>query len=196
MTRLTGSLGPFRAVLAGILALALGACSTPAPAPETIAPPAPIGDFKLGYAIVVAKDAQKGPLSRTATADELVAAMKSELERVFRPIEGNRFYHIAVTIDAYVLARPGIPIVASPKSALIFTVRIWDDARQKQLFEKPKQFTVIERFRARSIFGSGLTMTKEQQLAELVQTGVKQIESWMRKNEALFRDPGKDATDS
>ncbi len=196
MTRLTRSRRPLRAALAGILVLGLAACSAPAPAPESIAPPAPIGDFKLGYAIVVAKDAQKGPLSRTATPDELAAAMKSELERVFRPIEGSRFYHIAVTIDAYVLALPGIPIVASPKSALIFTVRIWDDARQKQLFEEPKQFTVIEKFTPRSIFGSGLTLTRQQQLAELARSGVKQIESWMRKNESLFRDPDKDATDS
>jgi len=184
----------FRMALAGALVLVLAACVKPEP--QVDRKPDPIGDFKLGYAIVVAKDAQRGPLSRKASEQELVNAIQTELKRVFGRYEGKRYYHISVTVDAYVLAMPGIPIVASPKSALIFTVRIWDDAKQKQLFDKPKQFTIIEKISGKSLFGSGLTQTKEEQLAGLTRSAVKQIEKWMRENESLFQDPDKTASDT
>jgi len=175
-----------RAALFAIVALALGACAAPT-TKEALAKPDPLGDFKLGYAIVVSKNAKKGPFSREMPKAEVGAALKSELEKVFGAYEGKSFYHIGVSVDAYILAMPGIPLVASPKSALIVTVNVWDDAKQAKILEENKQFTILEPLSSRSIFGSGYTQTKEEQLAGLTKATVKQIQRWMRENEAAFK---------
>ncbi len=190
---MTAPLHSRRGLLLLFVALTLAACA-PKPAPVSPAPivkPKPLGDFKLGFAVAVADKVKKGPLSRNATQDELVTAMKTELDRVFGAYEGSKFYNLGVSIDAYVLARPGIPIVASPSSALIVTLNVWDDAKAKMILDKPKQFTVLEKLSGKTLFGSGLTKTREQQLAELTQAAVKQMEDWLHANESLFQH-GKD----
>lgn len=158
--------------------------------------PDPIGDFQLGYAIVVAQNATKGPLSREIEPEAIKTALTSELERVFRPYDGDRLYHVAIGVDAYVLALPGVPLVASPKSALILTVNIWDDAQQAKIIEENKQFTILESFSGKSIIGSGLTQTKEEQLANLARSAAVQIERWMRLNKEAFNPPEDASGDS
>jgi len=184
-----------RFFLFGVLALSLAACAA-APKPEVVVAPAPMGDFKLGFAVAVADKVQKGPLSREVTQNVLVNAMKSELDRVFSPFEGSKFYNLGVSVDAYVLAVPGLPIVASPSSALVVTLSVWDDAKQKMILAEPKQFTVLEKLSGKSIFGSGLTQTKEQQLASLIHSAVKQIEAYLRENESLFQNATPPVTKS
>jgi len=177
--------------------LALSACA-PKPAaplaPPPVVKPAPLGDFKLGFAVAVADKVKKGPLSREASQDELVNAMKTELNRVFTAYEGSKFYNLGVSIDAYILAVPGIPIVASPSSALVVTLSVWDDAKAKMILDEPKQFTVLEKFSGKTLFGSGLTKSREQQLAELTNAAVKQMQDWLYKNESLFQSDAKAAT--
>lgn len=88
----------------------------------------PLGDFKLGHAVVLAPNIVKGPLSRNATEEEWIAALDKEVEARFRRYQGDKFYHLGISIEAYVLAAPGIPLVLSPKSALIVRVLVRDDA--------------------------------------------------------------------
>ncbi len=182
----------FTRFLFGVAALALVACA------ETDAngkPPDPLGDFSLGFAVVVAKHAEKGPFSRDATPEELEAAVKSEIQRVFGPYDGDRLYHVAIAVNAYALAVPGIPLVASPKSALVITLNIWDDANQVKVGEEHKQFTILERISGKTLLGSGITQTKEEQLAGLARSAVRQVEKYMRENEALFVDPNAAETE-
>jgi len=171
-------------VLLAVSLLLLGCAK---PEPEVFAPP-PLGDFKLGFAVVVAQNAQKGPLSRSATKEELEAALKKEVTKVFGVFHGPRFYNIALAVNAYVLAVPGIPIVASPKSALVVSLNVWDDAKQTKVMKEFKRFTVLEKISTKSLFGSGLTQTKEQQLEGLSRSAVKQVYDWMRENEQLFQN--------
>ncbi len=174
-----------------LLALSLFLLGCAKPEPEVFAPE-PLGDFKLGFAVVVAKNAQKGPLSRDATTEELETALKSEVERVFGVFDGPRLYHISLSVNAYVLAVPGIPIIASPKSALVVTLNVWDDQKQAKVTEEFKRFTVLESFSAKSIFGSGLTQSKEQQLEGLSRAAVQQVYEWLRENEGLFQNTPED----
>lgn len=175
-----------RTLMIGSLALMLAACSGPTTEISTAAPE-PIGDFKLGIVTVFAKNVQKGPLSRTASIPELEAALKSEALRVFTPYTGTKFFNIAIAVDAYVLATPGIPLIASPKSGMVVSLNVWDNAKKTVVTEEHKQFTSLEKITGGSFFlGSGLTLSKEEQLAELAVSAIKQIEAYMRENQHLF----------
>jgi hypothetical protein len=145
-----------------------------------------LGDFRLSHNIVVASNAVQGPLSRRVEQAELEEAIRAEVARRFGRYEGNKLYHIAVSVDAYVLAVPGIPLVASPRSALIIGVHIWDDALGRPLNAERRQFTVLENLSGESLLGSGLTQSAEQQLAVLSRNAAIVIENWMATNPDWF----------
>lgn len=176
-----------RGLLAGGAA-SVAACAAPPSVEETTRNLAPLGNFKLGYVIVVADNAEIGPFSREATPDELEAALKPKLEALFSPYQGDHFYHIAVGVGAYALAQPGIPIIAAPKSALGVVANVWDDETQMKINEEPKEFLVLERLSGSSLLGSGLVMTKEEQLEALANQTVQQIYNWVVENAAWFED--------
>jgi hypothetical protein len=167
-----------------LLALAgLAACT--AADPDAQRPP--LGDFSLGYTIVVDKNAQLAPFSRKVEPGVWEASLKREIERRFSPYEGPRLYHLGINVDAYALAVPGVPLVVSPKSVLVISANVWDDARGIKLHEKPKQITVFEQLSGETLVGSGLTQTKEQQMANLTANAVRAIEAWLVENkEAWF----------
>lgn len=155
--------------------------------------PTYLGNFHLGHNVAVAPNLTKGPASRDASKEEWIAAMTGAIDERFARYEGDRLYHIGISIEGYVLAVPGVPIVASPKSALILRVTLWDDAAKKKLSEEPHQVTVIESFSADTVLGSGLTQSKEKQMENLTRNAAKLIENWMvRENSrnGWFEDDG------
>ena len=81
----------------------------------------------------------------------------------------------------YVLAKPGIPFFAGPKSILIFTVILVEDHMGKVLTEEPHQITVIERLTGGSILGLGFTRSRAQQMRDLSQQAARKTEDWLRK---------------
>ena len=145
---------------------------------------------------MVAKNAQKGPLSREATVEQLEAAIKPGLERELKPLTGNSFYHIGVGVDAYILAVPGVPLAFSPKSALVVTVNVWDDATGERLIEEDKRFTILERISGHSLLGSGLTQNAQEQLDSLADSAVRRIIEWLRENEAVFQSASVTTSES
>jgi GAF domain-containing protein len=146
----------------------------------------PIGEFRHGYNIVVAVDPQKGPFSREASNDEWVAVVKQAVGDRLGRYEGGAFYHTAVAVQGYVLAQPGIPLVASPKSVLIFNVTFYEDATQTKLNEEPIQLTVFEPASAATILGSGYTRSREEQMQGLADNAARAIERLMRENGDWF----------
>ncbi|PCH86056.1 MAG: hypothetical protein COB88_09025, partial [Flavobacteriales bacterium] len=72
--------------------------------------------------IIVADAAQAGPLSRKADPDDWEAALKTAIDARLGRYEGDKYFHIGTHVDAYVLAIPGVPLVATPKSVLIISV--------------------------------------------------------------------------
>jgi hypothetical protein len=174
----------FSRLLAILAVFALLGC---APADKDLAEPfEPLGAFKLGFTVVVADDAQKISPSRAASEEDLETALKTALDRRFSRFSGTQFYHIAVSVDGYALAIPGIPLLLSPKSILVLGVTVWDDAAGGKIDSKPKQFTVLERLSGETFVGSGLTQSKEQQLANLSNNAARLIEAWMRENPDWF----------
>lgn len=165
----------------------LGACASKDGTEE---PPIPMGNFLLGHNIIVADKATKGPLSRDASADLWEAALTTAMEARFDRYDGDKYYHIGTHVDAYVLAFPGIPLVASPKSVLIVTINVWDDATGEKLTVEPKQLTVLENSEKNTfILGSGLTNSKAAQMRNLSNNAARMIQRYLLQNPEWFGLP-------
>ncbi|MEO0357070.1 MAG: hypothetical protein AAF386_02020 [Pseudomonadota bacterium] len=167
-----------RLIAVGLMFLAIVACS---PVADLDQPAEPMGDFKLGFNVIqVVDDVTKGPVSKDVTEAEWEASLQDAFDRRFSRFDGDHFYHLGVTVLGYVVAQPGIPIVLSPKSILIFEVIVIDNATQAPLNQPGEQFTVIESFSGSNLFGSGITSSKEEQIADLAAQAAQTAETWLR----------------
>ena len=153
-------------------------------------PPVPLGDFALGLNIVVADNVQKVPISREASPEEWEEVMKEAVAARFGRYDGGRLYNIGISVDGYALAPPGIPVVAAPKSVLVITANIWDDATQTKLNPEGEQFTVFEGMSGDTVIGSGLTRTKRKQMEVLSYNAVKRVEQWLADHPEWFPTDG------
>ena len=178
--------GPRLVGLGLCLSLLLG-CATN----DLAEPPVPLGDFALGLNIVVTDKTEKVPISRNATGEEWEAAMKKAVDQRFGRYQGTKLYNIGISVDGYALAPPGIPVVAAPKSILVVTANIWDDAARKKLNDEGKQITVFESLSGDTVIGTGITRTKQQQMDALSYNAVKRVEEWLLENPEWFGLPPK-----
>ncbi|MEL7131955.1 MAG: hypothetical protein AAGK77_06045 [Pseudomonadota bacterium] len=165
-----------RWLLGLLMVVGLSACAANRDLDEA---PVPLGDFRLEHNIVIAENAQRGPLSRPATEEQLATAVKAAMAERFGRYNGPSRYHFGISVEGYVLAQPGIPLVLAPKSALILNVTVWDDAAGGKLNDEPEQITVLETFGTAPIIGTGYTMTAEEQLTELSQNAAKAVERYL-----------------
>ena len=188
-------LSPVRLVKSVMLVLGLGLLAG-CEGNDLKKPPVPLGDFVHGFSVVIADTAQVPGISRQVTADEWEAAMKTAMEDRFGRYEGNRIYNFGINIDGYVLAPPGVPVVASPRSALIITVHVFEDATQTQLNPGGKQLTMVEGVSPESFIGSGWTQTKDQQLARMAYRGALAVQNYLLENPEWFGLPPKEPANS
>lgn len=149
-------------------------------------PPPEFGDMALGYTIVVAKNAQRAGPSRSATPEEWQAAIEEAVDARMGRQLGDKIYHLGIGVDAYALAIPGIPVVLNPKSVLVVSVTLWDDAAQMKVNAEPEQLTVFEEMSPETMISSGLTQTREQQIANLSVSVAAAIERWLVRNAEWF----------
>lgn len=168
-----------------LAAVCLTACGTAERDLE--GPVVPLGAFKLGHAVVVADNVQKVQPSRDVSPDAWEEAISGALDRRFSRYTGDQFYHIAVSVDGYSVAVTGIPGVLAPKSVLVVSATIWDDAAGGKINEEPERFTIIEELTPENaLIGSGATKSSEQQVASLAAQVARNVEGWMRRNETWF----------
>ena len=180
-----------RYVLVLVAMLGLSACA--GGGADLAEAPVPLGDFNLTHNVVVAPNPQKGPLSRDASDEQLVEAVRGAMAERFDRYEGPRRYHFGISVEGYVLAQPGIPLVLSPKSALILNLTVWDDAAASKMNDEPQQITVLETFGTGTIVGSGYTLSAEEQLTQLSQNAAKAVERFLvrqMKEEGWFTEDG------
>lgn len=145
-------------------------------------PPVPLGNFELGLNIVVADNMKKVPISRPATVEEWEAALIKAVDNRFGRYEGQKLYNIGIAVDGFALAPPGIPVVAAPKSVLVITANIFDDAAGVKLNAEGAQFTIFESFSGETVIGSGLTRSRAKQMEILSYNAVKRVEQWILEN--------------
>lgn len=173
----------FRPVLMLLGAALLAGCAAK---DDLATPPEPLGDFRLGYNIVVTKNAKMIPPSRSATPEEWEAILKEEIEKRMGRYEGDKLYHLGINLDGYALAVPGVPVVLAPKSILVLSLNVWDDAAGAKINAEPEQVTVMEGLSGQTFVGSGLTRNKEEQMRTLARNAAVRIERWLRRNEEWF----------
>ncbi len=152
-------------------------------------PPEPMGRFLLGHNVaLVLDDAEVGIASRELDDEAWVSALRTAINDRFSRYDGDHYFHISVAVLGYVLAEPGIPVIAAPKSVLIADVRLFDDTQGgKPLTEEPERFTVFEEG-GEVIVGSGHTRSAEEQAASLSRNLAHRIHQWMLKHPEWFGD--------
>lgn len=134
-------------------------------------PTEPLGDFRIGHIGVVAPNLQKLLVSRDATQDEWIAAVTKALTERFSRFDGDKYYHLGISVEAYSLPPPIIP----GKSAVAMHVTLWDDAAQAKMNPEPKQIQVIK------VFESRISKNREEQLTGLAEEAARLIEVWLRE---------------
>ena len=130
----------------------------------------PFGDFRLGHIAVYGEEITKGPLSHEATDDEIKGAFYVALQQKLGQYTGNGEYHMVVIVDAYTLGQPGIPLVFSPQTALGFRLSVWDAQTMTRFDLIPEKLLFLENFNRKTVFGSGLRQTREEQIVSLTQS--------------------------
>lgn len=164
--------------------IGLGACAAPDPLNDELPN---MGNFQLGHNIVVADSMQQIPPSRDAIAEDWVAILSSEIDRRFGEYDGDRLYHIGIAIDGYALAPPGIPLVLNPRSILVLSVNVWDDAAGVKLHEEPEQIVVMEGASSETaVIGSGFARNSDEQMQVLARNAARRIQQWMLENPEWF----------
>lgn len=170
-------------ILRNVMAILLGASLLAACQNKDLAEPqVPLGNFKLGLNIIVADNMKKVPISRPATVEEWESALTKAVAARFESYDGTKFYNIGIAVDGFALAPPGIPVVAAPKSVLVITANLWDDASGVKLNPEGKQFTIFESFDGGSIIGSGLTRSRQTQIDDLSKNAAKRVQDWILEN--------------
>lgn len=155
-----------------------GACANP----NSGKPPDDLGEFHLGHNIVIASKMRQGPVSRDATVDEWVDVLQDAVERRFGGFDGDQLYHFGMSVEGYMLAPKGVPLLFNPRSMLIINLTVWDDAAGKKLNEKPKTFQVLESTTPETaIGGSGRHRTREEQMQGLAENAMDQIGKWLEQ---------------
>lgn len=179
-------------ILATLVVLA--AC-TPATPEE---PLEDLGAFKLGHNIVIADKARMVPGSRAVSKEEWVASLTREMDARFAQYRGDQLYHFGISVEGFFVAPPGVPVVFSPKSALVINVSVWDDAAGKKLNAEPEQFTIFETATTGSVLvGAGHVRTRDEQLRGLSRNAIGVIEDWLiaqRKEQGWFEPRAKPET--
>jgi len=166
------------------LVLILGACAATDPLDEELPD---MGDFRLAYNIVVADNMQQVPPSREASGEEWIEVLTAAIDRRFGAYEGDRLYHIAIHVDAYALAPPGIPVVLQPRSVLVISANVWDDELQAKLHDDPEQLTIFEGAAAETfLIGSGIARSRDEQMQVLAQNAARRVQLWMLTHPEWF----------
>lgn len=181
-------------LVAPLAVVLLAACAAGEDAAE--APMPDLGDFRLDHNIVVGKTARMVPPSRSATPEEWVAVLTDEIGQRMGRHQGSGRYHLGVSVDAYALAVPGVPVVVKPRSALAYSVTVWDDATGGKINTVAAQRIVFEDLGVSGdgVVGSGLTRTKEEQMRRLAHNAALSIEEFLVENRDWFsEDPAKRA---
>ena len=163
-------------ILTLITGLALmGACTQT----QVYEEPESLGEFKLRVNYAFADKAVQGPVSRDATPDEWTDAIQNAVDIRLGRYEGAQEYDIGISLEGYMLAPPGIPVIYNPKSTAIVLVNVYD-VNKKEFLAKGKQFQVLEDTTGGSALkGSGHERTKEEQMSGLALKVADRVEEWL-----------------
>ncbi|KIC21213.1 hypothetical protein [Leisingera sp. ANG-Vp] len=141
--------------------------------------PEDLGAFHARVTHVYTEKALQWPLSRDAEHSEWTAPIENALNARLRRYDGAQEYDVAVTLEGFMLAPPGVPVLFSPKSAVVVNVFVYDVAEERFLAKK-HQMEIFESTTGESaLLGSGHARTKEEQIQGLAINIADKVEEWM-----------------
>lgn len=181
-----GMMQPLRRLALLLAIVGLAGCAN---APDPLTQDLPdMGSFRLGHNIVVSENARIVPPSRTGAPEDWQRILQEEIDRRFGRYEGAKEFHIALNVDGYALAVPGIPLIISPKSILVVSANVWSEEERRKLHEDSEQLTVFEGG-GEAVLGSGLTKTAEEQMRNLARNMAWEVQKWMLTHPEWFDLP-------
>ena len=169
-----------------IAASALAGCSASDPLTQDLPP---MGRFRLVAPIVVTKGVKRVPPSRPATPEAWEAVVMEELARRFGAYDGGTDYYVALNVDGYALAPPGIPVVLTPKSLLVVTANLWTADPQEKVLG-PQQIVTFEGAET-LLLGSGYTKDADAQMRTLARNMAVKVQRWILESPEVVGLPGR-----
>ena len=138
-----------------------------------------LGEFSARVTYVHTDKARQWPTSRDAEGSEWNAPLQNALDTRMRRYEGRQQYDVAVTLEGFLLAPAGIPLILSPKSVAVVNVFVYDVERTEFL-AKEHQMEIFESTTGQSaLLGSGNARSKEEQIQGLALNIVDKLEEYM-----------------
>jgi hypothetical protein len=167
----------FRALAMIAVVFGLVACAEQTPLSNQI--PADLGEFKLNVNYAFAEKAGTVPPTRYATAQEWETAVQGAVAQRLGRYSGSQPYDIGVSVEGYLLAPKGVPVLYNPRSTLIVNVNVYDPVTKKWL-AKGHQIQSLENTESDTVFwGSGRTRSKQEQMNGLAYNMARQLEKWL-----------------
>ncbi|MEP2716738.1 hypothetical protein [Pseudophaeobacter sp.] len=155
-----------------------------------------LGDFNMRVSFVYTDKAKQWPLSRAAEPSEWNEPIERAVAARLGRYNGSGKYDVAITLEGFLLATGGIPVLVNPKSAAVVNVFVYD-VTTKTYLAREHQMEIFEDTTGESvIIGSGYSRTKEEQIDGLALKIVDGLEEYMAEQHAengWFS--GADATD-
>ncbi|WP_278924169.1 MULTISPECIES: hypothetical protein [Pseudophaeobacter] len=143
-----------------------------------------LGDFNMRVSFVYTDKALQWPLSRSAEPSEWNEPIERALEARLGRYDGAGKYDVAVTLEGYLLATGGIPVLVNPKSAAVVNVFVYD-VTTKSYLVREHQMQIFEDTTGESaIIGSGYSRTKAEQIDGLALKIVDGLEEYMAEQHA------------
>lgn len=165
-------------VLAGLLMLA--ACG----ATQLDETPEDLGAFKARILHVYTEKALQWPLSRDADQSEWTEPMQRALTARLGRYQGAQEYDVAVTLEGFMLAPGGVPILFSPKSVAVVNVFVYDVKGALFLAEKVQMEIFEDTTGESALLGSGHSRTKQEQIDGLALNIADKIEEYIAEKHA------------
>jgi len=162
--------------------------------------PEDLGAFQARILHVYTEKALQWPMSRSADHSEWTDPIKSALETRLRRYEGGQQYDVAVTLEGFMLAPAGVPVLFSPKSVVVVNVFVYD-VEQERFLAKKHQMEIFESTTGESaLVGSGHARSKQEQIQGLAVNIADKVEEWMaeqHREQGWFapRDSAEDQAD-
>ncbi|MEO0693266.1 MAG: hypothetical protein AAFY90_10380 [Pseudomonadota bacterium] len=153
--------------------LALAACAT-GPEPEPVRD-AGLGNFRLGFNVVVVRDALQGPGSQPIDEAALQTAIAEAVVDRLGAYDGDGLYHLGIRVDAYVLAEPG----TQSESVLLMAANVWDEASKRNLTAEPLEI-------------AGIAPAGTTNITELAERAALALEDALRANASVWFAPKPD----
>lgn len=179
----------FRILLGCALASGLTACFTvPDLRPADVWAPkaSSLGDFRLGYSVVDAKEVTFGPFSQEAEPAAIKADFEAALTSELSQYAGAKTYHIGVKVDAISLTERDAPVASPMSSVAVLSVSVWDDSTGEKLTPNPVLLVAKDSYDATALFGRGAQAQAAVKQRRLAAAAAARIARWLHENGQWF----------